>query len=243
MPKTYCIEVRGDFACFTRPEMKVERVSYDVITPSASRAVFESILWKPAIRWIPTKIEVLNPFRWISIRRNEVGSKMSVSNIRETMKKGSGSLGLFVEEDRQQRAGLFLRDVRYRLHARFEMTGSGHRGNHSHLSDIVQDQKEAADTQRANTPEKFLFMFERRASKGQCINQPYLGCREFACDFRLIEDLSREPEPVQENRELGWMLYDMDFQNQEDPMPQFFNARMENGVIEVPDWNSDEVRG
>lgn len=242
MPKTYCIEVRGDFACFTRPEMKVERVSYDVITPSASRAVFESILWKPAIRWIPTKIEVLNPVRWISIRRNEVGSKISVSNVRETMKKGSGALGLSVEDDRQQRAGLFLRDVRYRLHARFEMIGNDHRDNHLPLSSTLQDQKGVVDAQRANTPEKFLFMFERRANKGQCVNQPYLGCREFACDFRLVEDLSGEPEPVQETRELGWMLYDMDFQNQEDPMPQFFNAKMKNGVIEVPNWKSDEVR-
>lgn len=242
MPKTYCVEVQGDFACFTRPEMKVERVSYDVITPSASRAIFESILWKPAIRWIPTKIEVLAPIRWISIRRNEVGSKVSVSNIRTAMKHGSGTLGLFVEEDRQQRAGLFLRDVRYRLHARFEMTENDHRGNHFHLSNTLQNQDETADAQRANTPEKFLFMFERRANKGQCINQPYLGCREFACDFRLVENLSGEPEPVQETRELGWMLYDMDFRNQEDPMPQFYNARMKNGVIEVPDRNSDEVR-
>ena len=158
------------------------------------------------------------------------------------MKHGSGTLGLFVEEDRQQRAGLFLRDVRYRLHARFEMTGNDHRGNHFHLSNTLQDQEETADEQRANTPEKFLFMFERRAKKGQCVNQPYLGCREFACDFRLVENLSGEPEPVQETRELGWMLYDMDFQNQQDPMPQFYNARMKNGVIEVPDRNSDEVR-
>ncbi|MHB8369703.1 MAG: type I-C CRISPR-associated protein Cas5c [Leptospirales bacterium] len=242
MPKTYCIEVRGDFACFTRPEMKVERVSYDVITPSAARAIFESILWKPAIRWIPTKIEVLNPVRWISIRRNEVGSKASVANIKTAMKHGSGTLAIFVEEDRQQRAGLFLRDVRYRLHARFEMTGSSQRENQSHLSDIVQDQEEAADATRANTPEKFLFMFERRAAKGQCINQPYLGCREFACHFRLITDPSGEPEPLNQDKDLGWMLYDMDFQNPEDPMPSFFYARMKNGVIEIPDQNSDEVR-
>lgn len=158
------------------------------------------------------------------------------------MKHGSGNLGLFIEEDRQQRAGLFLRDVRYRLHARFEMTGYNHRENHLHSLGVLPYPEELDDAQRPNTPEKFLFMFERRATKGQCINQPYLGCREFSCDFRLIEDLSGEAEPVQETRELGWMLYDMGFHNQEDPLPQFFNAKMKNGVIEVPDWNSDEVR-
>jgi CRISPR-associated protein Cas5d len=109
--KTYCLEVSGDFACFTRPEMKVERVSYDVMTPSSARAVFESILWKPSIRWHIDKIEVLKPIRWISIRRNEVGAVISVRNAQEAMNKGTGHLGLNIEDERQQRAGLFLRDV------------------------------------------------------------------------------------------------------------------------------------
>lgn len=221
--KTYCLEVSGDFACFTRPEMKVERVSYDVITPSAARAVFEAILWKPALRWVPTKIEVLNPIKWVSVRRNEVGGKISVSNVKTAMNKGSGNLGLYVEEDRQQRAGLFLRDVKYRLYAHFEML------------------PQAGEN---NIPAKFLDMFERRAEKGQCINQPYLGCREFACDVRLIDDPAKEPPaPITETRELGWMLYDMDYANTTDPTPRFFNARMKNGAVEIPDWNSDEVRG
>src|SRR5690606_5311303 len=110
---SFCIEVSGDFACFTRPEMKVERVSYDVITPSAARSIFDAILWKPAIYWQITKIEVLNPLRWINLRRNEVGGIVSARTAKTAMNAGSGQLGLYIEDDRQQRAGLFLRDVRY----------------------------------------------------------------------------------------------------------------------------------
>ena len=132
--KTYCLEVSGDFACFTRPEMKVERVSYDVITPSAARAIFEAILWKPAIRWQVSKIEVLKPIKWINLRRNEVGSVASTRNIESAMKSGTGHLGLYVEDERQQRAGLFLRDVQYRLHASFELRDpSLHKPNFPHL--------------------------------------------------------------------------------------------------------------
>jgi CRISPR-associated protein Cas5d len=219
-------------------------VSYDVITPSAARAVFEAILWKPAIRWVPTRIEVLAPIRWVSVRRNEVGSKVSVANVKTAMNKGSGALGLYVEEDRQQRAGLFLRDVKYRLHAHFEMTSNVHQPRHPRLVDVEQDPVESTERHLPNTAPKFLNMFERRARKGQCINQPYLGCREFACDFRLIDDPAADPPcPVDETRELGWMLYDMDYTDPADPMPRFFNARMKGGVIEIPDWNSDEVRG
>lgn len=233
MPRTYCLEVTGDFACFTRPEMKVERVSYDVITPSAARAVFEAILWKPAIRWVPTKIEVLEPISWVSVRRNEVGSKASTKNH-----------GIYAEDDRQQRAGLFLRDVKYRLYAHFEMNGRGdHHLNYPHLDNVVQDIEEEPLHRQPNTPEKFLNMFERRARKGQCINQPYLGCREFACDFRLIEKNANEPVPIDETRELGWMLYDMDYCNPADPVPRFFSPQMTKGLIKIPDWNSEEVRG
>lgn len=220
--KTYCLEVSGDFACFTRPEMKVERVSYDVMTPSAARAVFESILWKPAIRWHIGKIEVLKPIKWISVRRNEVGAVLSVRNAQEAMNKGTGNLALNVEEERQQRAGLFLRDVAYRIYAHFELqTNAG----------------------ANNTPGKFLDMFERRAEKGQCINQPYLGCREFACDFRLVGDLAAEPPPIGENRDLGWMLHDLDYAKPADPQPRFFRAMLANGVLQVPSWDSEEIRG
>lgn len=220
--KIYCLEVRGDFACFTRPEMKVERVSYDVMTPSSARAVFESILWKPAIRWHIDKIEVLKPIRWVSVRRNEVGAVISVRNAQEAMNKGTGSLGLNIEDERQQRAGLFLRDVAYRIHAHFEL------------------QPDAGEN---NTAAKFLDMFERRAEKGQCVNQPYLGCREFACDFRLIDPMQEQSNPVKETRDLGWMLYDMDYSNAADPQPRFFRATLENGILSIPAWGSEEVRG
>lgn len=217
----FCLEVSGEFACFTRPEMKVERVSYDVITPSAARAIFEAILWKPAIAWQIHKIEVLEPIRWVNIRRNEVGSVLPVNNINKAMKGGEAP-ALYIEDHRQQRAGLFLRDVRYRLHASFKLT--------------------ARATENDNAA-KFAEMFRRRASKGQCFNQPYLGTREFSCDFRLIEDSQIEPQPLDEDRSLGWMLYDLDFSDPKNPRPLFYNASMEQGVINVPDRNSTEVRG
>lgn len=217
--KTFCLEVSGDFACFTRPEMKVERVSYDVITPSAARAVFEAILWKPAIAWRITRIEVLNPIRWTNLRRNEVASVVSVRNVETAMKTGTGDLGLYVEEDRQQRAGLFLRDVRYRLHAQLDLTGSD------------------------NNFAKYAEMFQRRAEKGQCFNQPYLGCREFSCDFRLVDSSKEAVSRIDESRDLGWMLYDMDYADRSNPQPRFFKAYLDNGAMNVPAWNSQEVRG
>lgn len=215
----FCLEVTGDYACFTRPEMKVERVSYDVITPSAARAIFEAILWKPAISWRIRRIEVLNPIKWISIRRNEVGSVLPMGNINKAM-NGGANLALFIEDDRQQRAGLFLKDVAYRLHGEFEMT----------------DKSGPEDS-----PAKFAEIFRRRAQKGQCFNQPYLGCREFSCSFKLSDEASLKP-PIDESRSLGWMLFDMDYQGKE-PMPLFFNAKMDNGVIYVPDRHGEEVRG
>lgn len=221
--KTYCLEVTGDLACFTRPEMKVERVSYDVMTPSSARAVFESILWKPAICWHVSKIEILKPIRWVSIRRNEVGAVVSVRNAQEAMNKGLGKLALNIEDERQQRAGLFLRDVAYRIHAYFELLPNAGENN---------------------TMGKFLDMFERRAAKGQCINQPYLGCREFACDFRLVNMTQpQQPAPIAETRDLGFMLYDMDYTRVANPQPRFFRAQLENGVLNVPAWDSEEVRG
>jgi CRISPR-associated protein Cas5d len=137
------------------------------------------------------------------------------------MKQGKGNLGMYIEEDRQQRAGLFLRDVRYRLHAEFEML----------------------DNNPENNPLKFAEMFKRRASKGQCFNQPYLGTREFSCDFRLVEAETASVQPLAETRELGWMLYDMDFAETANPMPRFFQAKMQNGVIHIPAWDSEEIRG
>lgn len=240
--KTFCLEVSGDFACFTRPEMKVERVSYDLITPSAARAVFESILWKPALRWRVTKIEVLKPIKWIALRRNEVGAVVSSRNVQSAMNSGSGDLGLYIEDERQQRAGLFLRDVAYRIHAGFELVdGSKHQPNHPHLvKNPIQDVDEQRAADAANTPAKFLNMFERRARKGQCVNQPYLGCREFACDFRLVENLAAEPAAIADTRDLGWMLHDMDYRNPASPNPRFFRAALNNGVLDLANV---EVRG
>lgn len=222
MTKTYCLELSGDYACFTRPEMKVERVSYDVMTPSAARACFEAILWKPAIRWHVRRIEVLKPIRWINLRRNEVASVVSARNVETAMKAGKGKLGLYIEEDRQQRAGLFLRDVAYRVHAELEY--------------LRERDPEAS-------PAKYQEMFERRAGKGQCVNQPYLGCREFAAAFRLVDAPEVEPAAISETRDLGFMLHDLDFSRPADPQPRFFRAQLKNGVVAVPVWGSEEVRG
>ncbi|MBC7378604.1 MAG: type I-C CRISPR-associated protein Cas5 [Burkholderiaceae bacterium] len=214
--KRYCLAVSGEFACFTRPEMKVERVSYDVITPSAARALFEAILWKPAIRWHVRRIEVLNPIRWINLRRNEVGAVISTRNVQQAMTAGEGDLALYVEDERQQRAGLFLRDVAYRVYADLEL--------------CIDE-----------PPQKYHEMFERRANKGQWVNQPYLGCREFAADVRLASDAAELSLAIPESRDLGWMLHDLDFTQASSPQPRFFRAQMNNGVVEVPSFDGTEV--
>ena len=232
--KGFCLEVSGHYACFTRPEMKVERVSYDVITPSAARAVFDAILWKPAIFWQVTRIEVLAPIRWISVRRNEVGA---VASTRKN--------NIFIEDDRQQRAGLFLRDVKYRLFAEFEFIPPEKRGKvYNPVPDYLHDTEEMEIVRQDETPAKYASMFERRSKKGQCFNQPYLGCREFSAQFRLVDTATEHATAIPETRDLGWMLYDMDFSNPADPKPLFYRPKMENGVIKVPDRsNSEEVRG
>lgn len=241
----WCLEVWGDYACFTRPEMKVERVSYDVMTPSAARAIFEAILWKPAIRWHVTKIEVLNPIKWISVRRNEIGKKVP----NPTAKQMSGVLGepmgIFIEDERQQRAGLFLRDVRYRIHGHFDFIPPELRGaNRSVSADSWADEQERAESARMDeTPAKYAAIFERRAKKGQCFHRPYLGCREFACDFRLVDPEAEPVQTINDTRDLGFMLYDMDFDRDvNNPPPLFFRAKIENGVV-ITDRNQVEVRG
>jgi len=234
----FCLEVSGDFACFTRPEFKVERVSYPVITPSAARAIFEAILWKPAIIWKIQKIEVLKPIRWFSIRRNEVADKASV-----------GGAGIDINKSRQQRASLILRDVKYRLHAEFEFIPPERRAQTvrptpAWLDDEdsfvdLDDVKPRAD----ETEAKYAAMFERRARKGQFFHQPYLGTREFPVDFRLVEPSELEtlapimndaPE-LQGTQSLGMMLYDLDYSDPKNPTPYFYDAVMANGVIDVED--------
>ena len=235
--KGFCLEVSGPYACFTRPEMKVERVSYDVITPSAARAIFEAILWKPAIRWRITRIDVLAPIRWISVRRNEVGKVASPR-----------SGGIFVEDERQQRAGLFLRDIRYHLHGKFDFIPPEQRAQMRDPASrrLVNANEVAAPTKPDIRPDeneaKYAAMFERRAKKGQCFNQPYLGCREFSCAFRLLDRNSMSPRPIDETRDLGWMLYDLDFSDPAHAIPMFFHPRMKHGTIYIPDPESEEVR-
>ena len=211
----------GYFALFTRPEMKVERVSYDVITPSAARGVIEAIYWKPEIRWVIDRLHVLRPIRFTSQRRNEVGTKIPAGAAAKAMKDDRGNLGLYIEEERQQRASLLLRDVAYLIEAHFEIVGG--------------EPNEA----------KHLDSFNRRARAGQCFTRPYLGTRECAADFALVETdlelpLSRLPLE-QRDRDFGWMLHDIDFKN--DRQARFFHAVMKDGVIQVPPFNSEEVRG
>lgn len=214
-----CLRVWGDYACFTRPEMKVERVSYDVMTPSAARGVLEAILWKPQIVWRVTRIDVLKPIRWTSVRRNEVAGIISTDNVKTAMNRGRGALGLYADEDRQQRTALLLREVDYLIHARFELT----------------DQAGPDDTLA-----KYAAMFRRRAEKGQCFNQPYLGCREFSAAFAWVDPAGPWPAPIADNRDLGWMLYDLEYRGSE-PTPCFFRAQLDNGVVRMPDWDSEEI--
>ena len=230
--KGFCLEVSGDFACFTRPEMKVERVSYDVITPSAARAIFDAILWKPAIRWQISKIEVLSPIRWASVRRNEVGK---VASLR--------SSGILIEDERQQRAGLILRDVKYRLHAAFVYIPLEKRDKVINpVPEWLADAGEAIENRKDESEAKYAAMFERRAKKGQCFNQPYLGCREFSCAFRLVDALAEPSVPIPETRDLGFMLYDLDFLDATDIKPMFYRPELKNGIILVPPPESEEVR-
>ena len=225
--KEFCLEVWGPMACFTRPELKVERVSYDVITPSAARAFFEAIFWKPAIHWQVTKIEVLNPIKWTSVRRNEVGAVASKNPI-------------FIEEKRQQKNTLLLEDVRYRIYAKLVFVPQWKRNE---SKNPLIDTEELELLRKDENPGKYNAMFERRAKKGQCFNQPYLGTREFSASFRLVDPETESlAEPISETRDLGIMLYDMDFETDiKNPSAMFYRARMENGVIIVPPKDSEEV--
>lgn len=209
----------GDYACFTRPEAKVERMSYETLTPSAARGIVEAIYWKPEIHWQITRIHVLKPIRFTSLRRNEVGSKIPAGTASAAMKNGRGRLGLFVEEERQQRAATLLRDVAYVIEAHF---------------DIVSGENNAG---------KHLDQFKRRARDGRCYTRPYLGCREFPCDFALIEDGEPLPEVHDDllgEIDLGYMLHDIDFSD--GMTPRFFHARLINGAMDIPRWNGKGVR-
>jgi len=209
------LRVWGDRACFTRPEMKAERVSYDVMTPSAARGILEAIHWKPAIRWVIDKIHVLRPIRFQSFHRNEVGAKVSAANAALAMKNGSvAGLGLVVQDNRQQRATMMLVKVDYIIEAHFELTDKA---------------------KEDDTPAKHASMFNRRAAAGQCFHRPCLGTREFAAEFALLPGNGPMPESgldsEQRNRDLGWMLHDIDFANGR--TSRFFRARLNDGVLDV----------
>jgi CRISPR-associated protein Cas5d len=230
--KEYCLEVWGDIACFTRPEFKVERVSYDVITPSAARAIFEAILFKRyAMRWQITEIEVLNPIRWTSIRRNEVGKIASAKRPSAIYIDEQNDKGKLV--NRQQRNTLFLKNVKYRLWAKLVYIPVSKRPEEAFGKHKPGDDE---------NPRKYYEMFERRASQGQCFTQPYLGTRECAASYRLVDIEKETLQPaICEDRDFQFMLYDMDFSDQTNPQPMFFRAKMKNGVIDVPSLDSKEV--
>jgi CRISPR-associated protein Cas5d len=213
------LRVWGDYACFTRPEMKVERVSYDVMTPSAARGILEAIHWKPAIRWVIDKIHVLRPIKFDNVRRNEVSSKIPKPNPTTAM-RDKKPLYFLVDDggNRQQRASTLLRDVEYVIEAYFEMT----------------DKAGAEDNEG-----KHLDIFRRRARKGQFFHQPCLGCREFPASFELVEDEVPESCYAGQSKDLGYMLLDIDFAN--DMTPLFFRATMEDGIISPPSPLSVEV--
>ncbi|WP_165070006.1 type I-C CRISPR-associated protein Cas5c [Paludisphaera rhizosphaerae] len=213
------LRVWAGLGCFTRPEMKVERASYDVITPSAARGVIEAIYWKPEIRWVVTRIHVLKPIRFTSLRRNEVASKIPATTAASAMKAGKGRLGTYVEEDRQQRAATILRDVDYVIEAHFQILSG------------------------EDNPAKHLDQFNRRAREGRCWSRPFLGCREFPASFALVEEgeaLPAVPDELKVERDLGFMLHDIDFND--GMTPRFFRAVLRDGVIDVPPFDSEEVR-
>ena len=201
------LRVWGDYACFTRPEMKVERVSYDVMTPSAARGILEAIYWKPEIAWTVDVIHVLRPIRFTSVRRNEVGCRISADSAKGAMNAGKGNLGIYIEEERQQRAAMILRDVEYIIEAHF---------------DVLSGQ---------DAPAKHFEMFCRRAERGQYFHRPYLGCREFPADFALAGNECAASE-IAGVHELGMMLLDLDFKN--GMRPVFFEAILKEGVLRVP---------
>ena len=214
------VEVWGDYALFSRPEMKVERVSYDVITPSAARGLLESIYWHPGLSWKIDRIYVCNPIRFTNIRRNEVKDVVSGSSVKSVMKSGKGEIYIATSESIQQRAAMVLKDVRYVIEAHFDMT----------------DNAAASDN-----PGKFQDIMKRRLERGQFYSMPYMGTREFPAHFKPCGAIPECPDELKGTRDLGWMLLDMDYTDRSDIQPRFFRATMTDGVIDVPALDSAEV--
>lgn len=207
------VKVWGEYALFSRPEMKVERCSYDVITPSAARGILEAIYWHPGMKWVIDKIYVQKPVRFTSIRRNEVKSKISSNNVLPVYNGADKPLYISTKSDIVQRASLLLRDVSYVIEAHFEMT------------------EKAVES---DNPGKFKDIIMRRLRRGECYHTPYFGCREFPANFCLCEDEKIETAYSGE-KDLGFMLYDMDFSDLDNIQPMFFRALMKDGVINLRD--------
>lgn len=227
------LKVWGDYASFNRPEMKVERVSYDVMTPSAARGILEAIYWKPQMRWVVDRIHVLAPIHFTTIRRNEVSAKIPAGTVKSAAKKLKGHLGADIQAQRQQRSAMVLKNVVYGIEAHVE----------------VRDPTEKDETVLDNPEAKHLDTFKRRAAGGKCFQRPYFGCREFPVSFELVDEFEQPPAEFlgEQPRELGFMLHDFEFI--EDPkgkiiesnrgtrrraVPHFFRASIVNGVVEVP---------
>lgn len=215
------VEVWGEYACFSRPEFKTERCSYDVMTPSAARGLLESIFWHPGLKWTIDRIHVCNPIQFTNIRRNEVKDTISGRKVRTVMEKGQGEFYLATPE-RQQRAAMVLRDVHYVIDAHFDLT------------------ENAAPSDNAG---KFQDIIKRRLERGQCYSMPYLGTREFPAHFQRCTTLPPCPDDLKGTRDLGWMLWDMDYSDPKNITPKFFRATLEDGVLTVPTAGSGEVRG
>jgi len=225
------LKVWGDFAAFNRPEMKVERVSYDTITPSAARGILEAIYWKPGMLWVIDRLHVLRPIRFAHVRRNEISSRIPVhgsAGVAAAMRRERGHLGIIVQKYRQQRSAMVLRDVCYGIGAHIEILPDG---GHEAATGVG----------------KHLAMFKRRAARGQYFHHPYLGCREFPASFALAESFPAAPQELAGSRDLGFMLHDIEFSEQPDgeivessqgrrltATPRFFRAEMTDGVIQVP---------
>lgn len=210
------IHVTGDFALFTKPSNKAERASFSFITPSAARGVIESCFWKPEIRYRVSRIHVLNPIKFINMRRNEVGAKIPSGTATSVMKSG-GRLGMIVEKERQQRGAMMLRDVSYVIEATFDVIGG------------------------TDPPGKYLAMFERRVKKGQHYTMPTLGTRECTANVRWCEEIPKGAYSEVPEHDFGMVLHDIDYEN--DRQPRFFHAIMRHGVIDVPPWQfSPEVK-
>lgn len=208
------VEVWGEYALFTRPELKVERVSYDVMTPSAARGLLEAIYWHPGLRWVIDRIYVLNPIRFTNMRRNEVSATMSAAKAKTVMTGGEADLYICASDCIQQRAAMVLQDVHYVIEAHFVMTDK------------------ATSNDNAG---KFCDIMRRRVEKGQCFHQPYFGTREFPAHFRPWKGGAPETAYPDTDRELGFMLYDLDYSDSENIRPQFFRATLRQGVLDVRD--------